>query len=208
MQSLTGVSHHAAYVCFDPKIDVFRIVDFDRPDADRYSSYTSQMPPGFMMCADSLGDKHRLSWDAVSLWLKDIDSFSSYACGSLSMEVYQDGVLADIETESGRWKRIGKPQPSAAFVQDASFQGTRLWVKEWNEKNEQKLAAEDDSTHLHAGVDPTQINVEYAYENQAGGTTNYNLTIQRSTLRFSESTSLDNNDTISVSRSGTCMVFK
>jgi hypothetical protein len=208
LQILTGVSHHIAYVCFDPKIDVFRVVGFDRPSADRYSSFTSEMPPGWGGCAISLNDKHRLSWDAVSLWLKDVDSFSSYACGGLSLAVYQEGILADFETESGRWKNIGKPQAGSAFEQDASFEGARMWVKEWNEKNEQKLPAEDDSTLLHAGVDPTQINVEYAYENQAGGTTNYSSVIQRSTLRFSETTSPNDNDTISVSKSGTCMVFK
>ena len=210
VESLSGSGHHIAYVCFDPKIDVFRIIQFDRPDASRYNSFASELPFGYRTCTNPypLSDKHWLSYDAVSLWLKDIDSFHSYACGGLSLDVYQDGVLWDIESESGRWSNVGKPHPGSAFEQWASFEGMRMWVKRWNEKNEQKLAAEDDPSHLHASVDSAQVSVEYAFENRAGETTNYNMVIQRSTLRFSETASASAHDSISMSDSGTCMVFR
>jgi len=55
-------------------------------------------------------------------------------------------------------------------------------------------------------IDDTEISIEQPFKNQNGGTTQYSLTIRRSTGRFIETFASENIST--TTHSGTCLIYR
>jgi len=59
---------------------------------------------------------------------------------------------------------------------------------------------------LKIDIDDSELSIDFPFNNQIGGTTQYSLTIRRSTGRFIETYSSDN--TATTTHSGTCLIYR
>jgi hypothetical protein len=215
--SLTGDKdsreRHFAYVCLRPKEDNFKIVEFDEPLAPEYRPYS---PPGE---ADDISvlsngqsafsftkDKPILQLiDAQKKWFNDHDDFFIYQFGWIYVESWENGILTDYVSDYGKWRRP-LPQRNSRLNESATFESAHQWLAHFNKANEDKLLEIDDKERPRIIVDDTNIYVHYSYKNKNNDYTDYTLTIQRSTGRFTESFVAPGIDPFD--NSGTCMSFK
>ncbi len=215
--SLTGGEasqrRHFAYVCLRPKDDVFSIVEFDEPLPEEYRPYS---PPDIAkdpMIA--LREQEAFEYDegkpAVSLidaqkqWYEDHDDYSLYQFGRVYLDSWQNGILSDMVHDLGKWRRPS-PQSHVRSDGDVSFEGAHEWLVRFNEANGNRLAVVDEPEYAHISVGESLIFVRYGFRNQKNDLTDYTLSIQRSTGRFTESFEAPNVETFQ--NSGTCMTFK
>ena len=76
----------------------------------------------------------------------------------------------------------------------------------FNQANTDKFAAVNDREHAHIDMSDTSIYVHYSFKNKNNDYTDYTLSIQRSTGRFTES--FESPSVAPFEDSGTCMSFK
>lgn len=100
-----------------------------------------------------------------------------------SLEEYRDGVLYTFSPGVGYWRRY-------------SHDGEPTFYSE---------STEGPHKGLKIDIEATEISIDYPFKNQNGGTTQYSLTIRRSTGRFIETFSVEH--TPSTTHSGTCLIY-
>jgi hypothetical protein len=202
-------------VCLWPKQDTFKIVQFDEPLPTEFRPYS---PPDktkgreWILEQDAFpSDKAKSSkeltqlMDAREKWFNDHNDVSRYDFGTVYVESWKNGILADYVSDGGKW-RLPLPQGHILSNEDATFESAHEWLEHFNKENDDKLASVDDRARPRILVGDTSIYVHYRYKNKNNDFTDYTLNIQRSTGRFTESlvaTGLD-----PFGESGTCMVFK
>jgi len=217
LDSLTGDKDlqegHFAYVCFRPKDDIFKVVEFDEPLPKEYRSY---QPPDIAKNDWYLfGEQKAFPYDkempimqlehAKEKWFNDHDDFSVYDLGEIYVESWENGILANYVSDYGKWRRP-LPTGHSRSNEDVTFESAHQWLEHFNRANADKWAAVDDRKYPRISVGDTTIYVHYSFKNKNDEYTDYTLTIQRSTGRFTESfvsIGLDPFDD-----SGTCMSFK
>jgi hypothetical protein len=100
---------------------------------------------------------------------------------------YRDGVFYLAKFGSAYWERLA-PNEEPTFhseTTDGRFKG------------------------LQMSIDPAEIDIEYPFKNANGGTTQYSLTIRRSTGRFIEKVSSEDTPrTLPTTSSGTCLIYR
>jgi hypothetical protein len=197
---------HYAYVCPRAKSDVFKIVFFDEPGMNGYHPHPTD---GFLLGSFALdGDKIHpsASLSTKDKWFNDHADYLEYGFNSVMYESYEDGIVVDFESDFGRWSRTIASKNESQENQDASFEGGYFWLSKYNKEHDNELKNDDYPEHAHIWVGNSGIDMQYAYENRNNGTTDYTLTIQRSTGRFTETFKPSVGE--SFSYSGTCMIFK
>jgi hypothetical protein len=97
---------------------------------------------------------------------------------------FRDGVLYYDLYAIGAWNRMNPSDTEPVFKSS-------------------NVISNDDATVY---IDAAEILVSYPFKNQNGGTTQYSLTIRRSTGRFIETFAIKN--TPSSSNSGTCLIYR
>lgn len=217
LDSLTGDNdtreRHFAYVCLWPKLDTFKIVEFYEPPSGDFHPYS---PPDetkdLLVLADGQsafpydkGEPVMLLMDARKKWFNDHDDLSVYEFGWVYVDSWENGTLADYVSDYGKWKRP-LPQAQSRPNGDATFESAHEWLSHFNSENDDKMAAIDDKERPRIIVGDTSIYVHYSYKNKSNKYTDYTLTIQRSTGRFTESFIAPGLDPID--DFGTCMKFK
>lgn len=103
---------------------------------------------------------------------------------SVSLTEYRDGVFYTMKDGRGYWRRFS-PDEDPMFHSESTegmFKGLKISI----------LGAE--------------IFIDYPFENQAGGTTQYSLTLRRSTGRFIETFAGENAPT--TTHSGACLIYR
>jgi hypothetical protein len=218
LDSLTGrdsQERHFAYVCPLPKEDVFKIVEFDEPLPTEFRPYSppdkangrewilklSAFPSGK---AKSYVERTQLM-DAGEKWFNDHNDFSGYSIGTVFVESWENGIMANYVSDEGKW-RLPFFQGHVLSKEEATFESAHEWLEHFNKDNDGKLAAADNRTLPRILIGDNSVYVNYRFENRSNAFTDYTLSIQRSTGRFTESfvaTGLD-----PFEKSGTCMVFK
>jgi hypothetical protein len=217
LDSLTGNKDsrdkHFAYVCLPPKEDTFKVVEFDEPSPEEYRPYSP--PVAGMKLVALMQENEAFPYkegmpvtqhlDVREKWYEDHDDFSSYEFGWIYVDSWESGILTDYVSDIGKWKRP-LPQGHSPSVEDVFFESAHQWLAKFNEADANQFAAVDDRKRPRISVGDTEIYVRYSYKNKHDDYTDYTLTIQRSTGRFTESfeaTGLDPSED-----SGTCMIFK
>jgi hypothetical protein len=204
---------HFAYVCLRPKSDVFKIVEFNEPLPGEYSPYSPPRTanndvswlPEMQAFPHGEGKPVMQLMDAQKKWYEDHDDFSAYQFGSVYVESWENGILADYVSDFGKWRRPS-PQGHTHSNEDATFESAHQWLADFNEANANQLSAVDDQKHPRISVGDTAIYVRYSYKNKSNDDTDYTLNIQRSTGRFTESFVATGIEPFE--DSGTCMSFK
>jgi hypothetical protein len=100
---------------------------------------------------------------------------------------FRNGVLYHNATVFGDWHRYssGKEATEPLFM---------------------SLSDKESNEGATVNIDAVELSIEYPFKNQNSGTTQYSLTIRRSTGRFTETFAVDN---VSVSEnSGTCVIYR
>jgi hypothetical protein len=217
LDSLTGSKDvgkkHFAYVCLRPKNDSFKIVDFYEPSSGEYRSYSPPDLPKNLLSAMEEQDAFPYEkglpviphMDAQKIWYEDHDDFHMYEFDTVYVEAWENGIMADYVSDSGKWRRASF-QGHILAQTGASFEGAFEWLTRYSKANDNKLAVIDNPEHAHISIDDTSIYVRYSFKNKNGDFTGYTLNIQRSTGRFTESFAAPGLD--SYDDSGTCMSFK
>jgi hypothetical protein len=100
------------------------------------------------------------------------------------LEEYRNGVHYGYKFGRGFWRRHGDEQPR--FESDEQTTGR--------------------NKGLDIEIDGDEISIDYQSTNQHDGTTQYSLTIRRSTGRFIETFVADNTPT--TTHSGTCLIYR
>jgi len=215
--SLTGDKdsreRHFAYVCLRPKYDVFKIVEFDEPLPEEYRPYSTSDAAGkpvsslqeMLAFPHGEGKPVMQLMDAQEKWYEDHDDFSTYQFGSVYVESWETGILADYVSDFGKWRRPS-PQGHTHSNEDATFESAHQWLAHFNEANANQLSAVNDQKHPRISVGDTAVYVRYSYKNKSNDDTEYTLNIQRSTGRFTESFVATGIEPFE--DSGTCMSFK
>ena len=207
---------HYSYVCFHPKDDAFRIVEFYEPPANGYRAYSasdstkdtplvrtvrelSAFPSGKGTSAMQL-------LDIRSKWFEDHKDYLLYDFGTAYVESFETGNLALFREDFGKWSRNansqGQPEPSRA----ALFEGAHYWLENFDSTHYDELAKQDDAKYAQIAIDESSIYVRYNFKNSSGGATDYTLTVRRSTGRFTETFKPSLSD--SFDSAGTCLIFK
>jgi hypothetical protein len=106
----------------------------------------------------------------------------------------------------GKWSRRVKTQTDSAYDENATFEGAYAWLAAQRELDKASSDISDDPEHAHITIGDSTINVNYRFENNNSGTTNYALVIQRSTGRFKEVFTPSSGEPFE--KSGTCIVSK
>jgi hypothetical protein len=220
LNSLTGgrdsQERHFAYVCLLPKQDVFKIVEFDEPLPADFTQYcqldkTKEKEWTLGMFSFPSSDKSKSyteltqRWDARKKWFNDHNELSGYAIGTVYVQSWENGIMADYVSDWGKW-RLPFFQGHVLSKEEATFESAHEWLEHFNKDNDGKLAAADDRALPRILIGDNSVYVNYRFENRSNAFTDYTLSIQRSTGRFTESfvaTGLD-----PFEKSGTCMVFK
>jgi hypothetical protein len=187
-------------VCFRSKTDTFMIVEFDQPSHGYYG--IDSWSPVLNAFSFQVKEKPSVSRPTRQLWLDEHKDDLVYSAGGVYLYLYQNGIIAELKSDWGKWSRPAKP----AEAESPSFEGAYSWLETRNLKNGDKFAEEDDPKHGHISIDPSRIYVHYSYENGNNGLTDYTLRIQRSTRRFIETFNPTGGQ--SFEDSGTCMAFK
>jgi hypothetical protein len=217
LESLTGDKdsrdRHFAYVCLRPKDDVFKVVEFGEPLPEEYRPYSP--PDGKMMALAGLIEQSAFPYvegkpvmphmEAQKKWYEDHDEFSAYQVGTVYVDSWEKGILADYVSDYGKWRRP-LPEGHSGSNEDATFESAHEWLARFNKENDDKLAAVDDKERPRIIVGDTSIYVHYSYKNKNNDYTDYTLTIQRSTGRFTESFVAPGLGPFD--DAGTCMSFK
>jgi len=215
--SLTGDKdsreRHFAYVCLRPKEDSFKVIEFDEPLLEEYRPYS---PPdiakndGYLF-ADQFAfpsDKEKpilLLDKARTIWFNDHDDFFVYEFGTVYVESWENGILSDYVSDYGKWRRP-LPEGHSRSDEDVTFESAHKWLEHFNRTNADKWSAVDDQKYPRISVGDTAIYVRYSFKNKNNDYTDYTLTIQRSTGRFTESFAAPGLDPFG--DSGTCSSFK
>jgi hypothetical protein len=217
MDSLTGdrdsQKRHFAYVCMRPKDDAFTVVEFDEPLPEEYRPYSP--PDAATNVVTLLQENEAFPYkegmpvmqhlDAQKKWFEDHDDFSLYEIGWIYVDSWQSGIATTYVSDFGKWRRP-LPQGHNHSDEDATFESAHQWLTQFNEANANQLASADDREKPRIGVDDTSISVRYSFKNKNDDHTDYRLTIQRSTGRFTESFEATGIEPFE--DSGTCMSFK
>ena len=218
LDSLTGERgsrrRHFAYVCPRPKSDVFKVVEFDEPQAGDYRPYSpadaaSNNLSSVLLKTEAFpleeGKPFTPHMDAQDKWYEDHDGLSMYGFGSIYIESWENGILSDYASDVGKWRRALN-QAHTGSDEDADFESAHQWLAHFNEANANQLAAADNPKYPRISVSDIAIYLRYDYENKNNGDTEYTLNIQRSTGRFTES--FEATGTEPFEDSGTCMSFR
>ncbi|MGA3016014.1 MAG: hypothetical protein ABSF62_02765 [Bryobacteraceae bacterium] len=117
-------------------------------------------------------------------WKKSDDEDGQIQTSRATLTTYRGGLLDVAKAGLGYWRRSwsGQEPYFDSESTEGIFKGLKITIL------------------------PTQVFVEYPFQNQNGGTTQYSLTIRRSTGRFTETFAV--NDTPSTTNSGTCLVLR
>ena len=221
MNSLTGDKdsreRHYAYVCLRPKDDYFKLVKFDEPLSEEYRPYSPSDAANnpvytllelkaFPIGGEALPVKQLGElMDAQKKWIEGHDEFHVYQIGWVDVNSWESGILASYISEIGKWSRPSL-QGHTSSNEDATFESAHQWLADFNEANANQLASADDREKPRISVDDTNISVRYSYKNKNNDSTDYTLTIQRSTGRFTES--FEATGTEPFEDSGTCISLK
>jgi hypothetical protein len=207
---------HYSYVCFHPKDDAFRIVEFYEPQPSGYRPYTaSDSKEGTSLVMTfrkqsafpySEGKSATQLWDIQSKWLEDHKDYLLYDFGATYVESFEAGNLALWREDFGKWSRKaddqGRPERNGA----ASFDGAHYWLENTDAAHYDELAKGDDAKYAQVSLDESSIYVRYSFKNNGDSTTEYTLKIRRSTGRFTETFKSSLSD--SFDSAGTCLIFK
>lgn len=151
--------------------------------------------------------------------LESISSSTSYVCFRPNEDAFlifhvnapRDNLWETLE--AGGEKQFA-PQFLAEFRNGVLYNNT-LAFGNWNrysfgkEVTEPTFTSRSDEGHDDGAIviiDAGEIAIEYPFKNQNSGTTQYSLTIRRSTGRFIETFSVEN--TPSTTHSGTCLIYR
>ncbi|MGA2876728.1 MAG: hypothetical protein ABSE82_14485, partial [Nitrososphaerales archaeon] len=198
LDSLTGGKdsrkRHFAYVCLRPKDDAFKIVEFDAPLPEEYRSYSPQdAARSFTVLLQENeafpykeGMPVMQHLDAQKKWYEDHDDIFQYGFGNIYMESWEQGILANYVSDSGKWRRP-LSQGSKYSDEDVYFESAHQWLAKFNEANANQLSAVDEREYPRITVGDTSIYLRYSFKNKNNDYTDYTLNIQRSTGRFTES---------------------
>ena len=202
---------HIAYVCFAPRIgelqvDRFRIIYFDQPSTQHFFKHPkpSQDSPygGFYSMVPFLNASHAPeSIEVLTTWFEDYSDFYLYSPGQVDELSYQNGVLSNLEFDSGNWSRA-----LDSTNLSSTFEGAHYWLADYDSKNNDRFSKYDEAKSAHIAVGGSMIDVFYDFENASEETTHYRLEIQRSTGRFTQSFSTGGIQ--APQESGTCNIFK
>jgi hypothetical protein len=215
LDSLTGgrdsQERHFAYVCLLPKQDVFKIVEFDEPLPTDFRPFETNgrewiVELGAFPSAKAKSYTERTQlMDAGKKWFNDHNESSGYAIGTVYVQSWENGIMADYVSDWGKW-RLPFFQGNVLSKEEATFESAHEWLEHFNKDNDGKLALADDRAVPRILISDSSVYVNYSFENRSNAFTDYTLSIHRSTGRFTESyvaTGLD-----PFEKSGTCMVFK
>jgi hypothetical protein len=204
---------HFAYVCPRPKDDVFKVVEFDEPLPEEFRPYSP--PDAAKNPVSSLQELRAFPYgegkpvmqliDAQKKWYEDHDDFSVYDFGVVYVDSWERGILVDYVSDSGKWQRP-LPQGHTRPNEDATFESAHQWLTHFNHANDDKLLSADERERPRISVGDTEIYVRYSFKNKNDDYTEYTLSIQRSTGRFTESFAATGLDPFE--DSGICMIFK
>jgi hypothetical protein len=202
---------HFAYVCLRPGVDTFTLVEFTVPEKKRFEHFLSDADKeSRRLYADAIigaDPAHPLSLPAVNQWYEDHRDGELFAPGGVGVASYQDGQLADMDMETGEWRRSAEAVGTTYDIGYAEFVGGHYWVQAYNETHAGVSPEADDLKKMHVHVDGNSIYAHYSYENRSRETVDYTLQIHRSTGRFTETFKLPD-DRSDVDVAGTCMIFK
>jgi len=185
---------HSSFVCPDPEAqqacksyqELVKAKDEGLPASDAYICFRKNIDEFFVV--SFFTPYFRKHWDQE---LKQMVADESQHPGYGVAEVYKDGVL-DLNTMpslffSGQWQSL-------------PFSGSGYFV---SDKINRKKQDENDP-NVGVSIDESQVSVGYKYKNRFDKTTQYTLTIQRSTGRFAESFLVEADKVPFLERTGYC----
>jgi hypothetical protein len=117
-------------------------------------------------------------------WVKSEDRVGQIQYSSAGLTEYRDGVLYQFKDARRYWYRYS-PDDEPMFhseTTDGMFKGLKVDILD------------------------TEISVDYPFKNQNGGTTEYSLSIRRSTGRFTETFRSESEP--ATTYSGTCLIYR
>jgi hypothetical protein len=193
---------NVSYVCFQPDRDSFMVISYLRPDHFHRSAL--DISPLAMTEMDE--PKLKFSLRTEDLWLKSHDQYHVYSQGSVEFTLYQDGIETDSRLEMGEWSAYGTASSQPISSEEASFESVTYWMEAYNSKDSNQDKVEDNPKRAHIGIDGSSIYVHYSYENKNNSLTDYTLTIQPNTGRFTER--FDSAGMNPMEDSGKCAIFR
>jgi hypothetical protein len=212
-RQLAKYYRHIAFVCLAKNSDDFKTVDFSLPKANSYrpfSFYSSvdSIKTSFELSA-FLGPStptHPVAPSVQDQWFNEHLNQEIYDTGEVDVHRYQDGLHADREMDYGKWSRPSETQNDPTYDDKAMFEGAYVWLAGHTGDDKDSPDIGDDPEHAHISITDGIVYVRYRFQNQKGGNTDYGLSIQESTGRFTET--YTPSDTEATEHSGACMIFK
>ena len=204
---------HLAYVCLAHSSDSFTTVDFDLPNRNSYSPYSFWSSEDVMKRSEELSaflgpstPNHPVDPSIQDQWFNEHLNQEVYDFGTVDFHKYRNGLHVDWESDYGKWSMRDEPQSKPASTSEATFEGAYLWLAGHTGDDKDSPDIGDDPEHAHVSIADGKVYMRYRFENNNGGNTDYGLSIQESTGRFTET--FTPSDMEAFENSGTCMIFR
>jgi len=212
-RNLSDFYRHIAYVCLAKDSDEFKTVDFQLPKGKSYSPYSFYLSEDVERRSEEqaafLGPStpnHPVNPSVQDQWYEEQLNQEVYDFGGVDVHEYRNGLHTDWELDYGKWSRLSKTQNDPAYDDEATFEGAYVWLARHTRDDRDSPDIGDDPEHAHNSIVDGKVYVHYRFGNKSGGNTNYELSIQQSTGRFTET--FTPSDMESFENSGTCMIFR